>query len=177
MSIEDIIVLPNPILRKPSITVTKVDAAIKELVSKMLETCSLWEKQHPHELCVGLAAIQIAEPQAIFLVRNDEKTKNFAVLINPRSVKKSGKIERDYEGCLSVDGLYGLVPRHTQISLRALDADGREHQTKCGNSGRICARVPRGWDCSYSRAGSFDGRKPRHFRLPRCERKDFECSF
>lgn len=127
MSQKDILTLPNPVLRQSSAVVHKVDDRVHKLIKKMLDTCFDWEKHHPHELCVGLAAVQISELATIFLVRNDDQSKNFAVLINPRAIKKSGKIEVDYEGCLSVAGIYGLVPRYSNISLKALDADGREH--------------------------------------------------
>lgn len=127
MTIKDIITLPNPILRQRSTKVDDVNDGVRKLVDQMLETCFDWEKHHPHELCVGLAAIQIATPSEIFLVRNDDQAKEFAVLINPTSVKPSGKIVMDYEGCLSVKGIYGLVPRPNQITLKALDTSGRQH--------------------------------------------------
>jgi peptide deformylase len=36
----------------------------------------------------------------------------------------------DYEGCLSVNGFYGKVPRHTKVRVKALDVDGNEVRFK-----------------------------------------------
>ena len=51
-------------------------------------------------------------------------------LINPEIVKVEGEIVTDYEGCLSVKDVYGKVPRHSKIRVRALDTEGREVRFK-----------------------------------------------
>lgn len=51
-------------------------------------------------------------------------------LINPEVVKYEGEIVADYEGCLSVQHIYGKVPRHTKVRIKAMDLDGNEVRFK-----------------------------------------------
>ena len=51
-------------------------------------------------------------------------------LINPEVVKYEGEIVTDYEGCLSVQHIYGKVPRHTKVRIKAMDLDGNEVRFK-----------------------------------------------
>ncbi|MHB8666988.1 MAG: peptide deformylase [Burkholderiales bacterium] len=46
------------------------------------------------------------------------------VLINPVLTPLSDDIEEDWEGCLSVPGLRGMVPRHTRLRYQGYDATG-----------------------------------------------------
>ncbi|HVI60868.1 MAG TPA: peptide deformylase, partial [Candidatus Saccharimonadales bacterium] len=50
----------------------------------------------------------------------------FTVFINPEITKRAGQVVADFEGCLSVPNVYGKVPRHTKVRVKALDLDGRE---------------------------------------------------
>jgi peptide deformylase len=45
-------------------------------------------------------------------------------------VKYEGEIITDYEGCLSVSDIYGNVPRHSKIRIKALDINGNEVRFK-----------------------------------------------
>jgi peptide deformylase len=47
------------------------------------------------------------------------------VFINPEVTKYEGKIEYDFEGCLSVPDVYGKVPRYAKVRVRAQDEEGR----------------------------------------------------
>lgn len=88
-----------------------------------------WEAGRPHEVGVALAAIQVDEPLRIIIVRNnfdDKEDKSFSVFINPEIVKREGKPEADFEGCLSVADVYGKVARYPKIRLRALNEEGKE---------------------------------------------------
>jgi peptide deformylase len=88
-----------------------------------------WEASREHEVGVALAAVQIDEPVRIIVIRDNFDNKedhSFSVFINPEIVKAEGKLEEDYEGCLSVKDVYGKVPRHDKIRLRALDENGQE---------------------------------------------------
>ncbi|MEK7095794.1 MAG: peptide deformylase, partial [Patescibacteria group bacterium] len=82
-----------------------------------------------HEVGVALAAIQIDQPYRIIIIRHDfdnKDDKSFSVFINPQIVKKEGDILADYEGCLSVQDIYGKVPRYSKIRMKALDEHGRQ---------------------------------------------------
>lgn len=47
------------------------------------------------------------------------------ILINPVLTPLGDAIEEDWEGCLSVPGLRGVVPRHARLRYRGFDPDGR----------------------------------------------------
>ncbi len=86
-----------------------------------------WEDSREHEVGVALAAIQVDQPLRIVVIRNDfdnKKDKTFTVFINPEITKYEGALEQDFEGCLSVPDLYGKVPRHTKVRVRAQDEAG-----------------------------------------------------
>src|SRR5690606_39622477 len=61
---------------------------------------------------------------------DDKSAREFTALINPEIVKYEGDVVEDYEGCLSVNGVYGRVPRHNRIRVRALDIEGNEVRFK-----------------------------------------------
>lgn len=129
---EDIITLPNPHLRDRSIRVA-IDSQTLQLAQNMIDAALDWEVSRPHEVSAALAAVQIDELKRVIIVRSDfddKSSKDFTILINPEIVKYEGSIVEDYEGCLSVRDIYGKVPRHSKIRVRALDIDGHEVRFK-----------------------------------------------
>jgi len=130
---EDIITLPNPHLREKSSRVRIVTDETKKLVDDMVAASLDWEDSRPHEISAALAAIQIDRLQRVVIVRtdfDDKAIREFTALIDPEIVKYEGEVVADYEGCLSVNGFYGRVPRHTKIRVKALDTDGNEVRFK-----------------------------------------------
>ncbi len=137
----------NPALRSISKEIPADElkgAKIKKLIADMKELLS------KEEFGVALAAVQVGEPVRLFIVsgralargaRNapDEKesklearTSNLEpvppdhVYINPILLKKSrGKVNK-HEGCLSIRGKWGIVPRAEKATIRALDENGKE---------------------------------------------------
>ena len=92
-----------------------------------------WEDSRPHEISAALAAVQIDTLERVIIVRSDfdnKDVRDFIALINPEIVKYEGKLLEDYEGCLSVDGIYGKVKRYERIRVKALDLDGNEVRIK-----------------------------------------------
>lgn len=134
MSKKDLIItLPNPHLSQKSQRVGVVTDEIRKIVADMKAATLDWEKSRPHEVGVALAAIQIDKAYRIIVIRNnfeDKNDKTFTVLINPEVIKREGEIEEDYEGCLSVVDIYGKVPRHSKVRIRALDEQGRQIRVK-----------------------------------------------
>ncbi|MES2876371.1 MAG: peptide deformylase [Patescibacteria group bacterium] len=129
MKKEDIITLPNPHLRTKSAKVFAADDETVQLISDMTAAALDWEDSRPHEISAALAAVQIDRLQRVIIVRSDFEDKadrEFTVLLNPQIVKYEGEIVADYEGCLSIKSIYGKVPRHTKIRVKALDQDGAE---------------------------------------------------
>jgi peptide deformylase len=134
MSIKDrIISLPNKALRQKSKKIAVIDEALQKVIADMKAATLDWEASRPHEVGVALAAIQIDSPYRVVIVRNnfdDKSDRSFSVFINPEVTKLEGRIEEDFEGCLSVKDVYGKVPRHTKVRIRAKDDSGRTVRIK-----------------------------------------------
>jgi peptide deformylase len=133
MKKEDIITLPNPHLRDKSAKVYEINNAITQLIADMTSASLDWEDSRPHEISAALAAVQIDRLDRVIIVRSDfedKATRDFTTLINPEIVKYEGEILKDYEGCLSVNTVYGLVPRNSKIRVKALDIEGNEVRFK-----------------------------------------------
>lgn len=129
MTKDDIITLPNDHLRTKSVRVRIVDDSTKKLIVDMTSAALDWEDSRPHEISAALAAVQIDCLERVVIIRSDFEDKSdreFTVLINPEIIKYEGEVVADYEGCLSVKSVYGKIPRHTKIRVKALDEDGNE---------------------------------------------------
>jgi len=81
----------------------------------------------------GLAAPQIGVPLRVVIFevnRNprypDAETVPYTVLVNPVLQPLGDEQEEGWEGCLSVPGMRGLVPRFRRLRYRGLDIEGRE---------------------------------------------------
>lgn len=133
MKKESIITLPNPHLRQKSQRVFVVDDSTQQLVDDMVSASIDWEQSRPHEISAALAAVQVDHLDRVVIIRNsfeDKADNSFTALINPEIVKFEGDVVEDYEGCLSVSDIYGKVPRHTKIRVKALDTTGNEVRFK-----------------------------------------------
>ncbi len=129
MTKDDIIALPNPHLRQKSQRVGLITPEIKRIVDDMKAATLDWDASRDHEVGVALAAVQIDRLYRIVIVRedySDKKSRDFTVFINPEITKHEGEVVADFEGCLSVPNIYGKVPRHTKVRVKALDLDGQE---------------------------------------------------
>lgn len=129
MKKDDIITLPHPHLRQRSQKVGLITPEIKQIIRDMEDATIDWEASREHEVGVALAAVQVNILYRIVVVRNDfnnKDDKSFAVFINPQITKYEGKIEEDYEGCLSIRDVYGKVPRHSKVRVKATDENGQE---------------------------------------------------
>ena len=129
MTKDDIIALPNPHLRQKSQRVGVVTDEIREIVDQMKAATISWDQSRDHEVGVALAAVQIDKLYKIVVIRNNYDNKEdheFTTFINPEVTKFDGEIIADYEGCLSVPNIYGKVPRHSKVKVKALDIEGKE---------------------------------------------------
>lgn len=129
MKKEDIITLPNPHLREKSAKVHVITDETLALIDEMTSAALDWEDSRPHEISAALAAVQIDRLERAVIVRSDFDDKNareFTTLINPEIIKYEGELISDYEGCLSVGGIYGKVPRYSKIRVKAVDLEGNE---------------------------------------------------
>lgn len=79
---------------------------------------------------IGLAAPQVYQSVRLIMFldaadREDAVDREPVVLINPGIEHMSDEVEYGIEGCLSIPGLQGLVPRHAHIGYRGFSPDGR----------------------------------------------------
>jgi len=128
-----IITTPDPRLRQKSNKVGVIDDEILDIINDMRELSLAWEKEHPYELSAAMAAPQMGVNKRIIIVRDDMDDKsnaNFTALINPEIIKAEGKINRDFEGCLSVPKIYALVDRASKVKIKAKLEDGTEVRIK-----------------------------------------------
>ncbi len=113
-AIPEIVKLGDPILRQVAAPITKINSETREIVEFMIETL---EKARG----LGLAAPQIGVSQRLFVYRVGEETQ---VVINPQILGMKGE-QIGIEGCLSIPGLLGDVPRANELRLKGFDARGR----------------------------------------------------
>lgn len=99
-------------------------ASLRELVADMLDTME-------HENGVGLAAPQIGVDLRVVIFGFDSNSRYpdadavpFTVLVNPVLEPLGDQMEEGWEGCLSVPGLRGWVPRHRRLRYRGCDIEG-----------------------------------------------------
>lgn len=116
----------HPVLARPAAAVADPAAPeIRRLIADMAETMLDLN-------AAGIAAPQVHVPLRIVMFRvtaaraerKDADELPLTVLINPVLTPLGDEMAEDWEGCLSVPGLRGLVPRHTRLRYRALDPEG-----------------------------------------------------
>lgn len=133
MNKDAIITLPNSHLRQKSERVHVITDEVRKLAADMTDASIDWEKSRPHEISAALAAVQVDRLQKVVIVRaefDNKSNQEFIPLINPEVTKYEGNLVTDYEGCLSVSGYYGKVPRYDRIRVKALDINGNEIRIK-----------------------------------------------
>ncbi len=117
MAIRNIRKEDDEILRKKSKEVEVIDDRVKELINDMIETMHKYDG-------VGLAAVQVGILKRIVVIDlYDEKP--ILKLINPVITKTKGKQEVD-EGCLSFPNKYVKVIRPEEVTVEALDENGKK---------------------------------------------------
>jgi peptide deformylase len=114
VSVLDIRVLGDPILRQETTPVGAVDDAIHRLVDDMFETMYVAKG-------IGLAAPQVGRLERVAVIDVGER-EPFAI-INPEVVAAEGKVKGE-EGCLSIPEVYGDVERASRVVVRALGRNG-----------------------------------------------------
>jgi len=111
---------PNSILRKKCQEVKEVNEEIKKLVDDMIETM---EKNDG----AGLAAPQVGVLKRVIVVETEKGPVGF---VNPKIVKKSKETEIDWEGCLSIPGIFLKIKRWKGIEAEALNQEGKRIRVK-----------------------------------------------
>ncbi|HAR63101.1 MAG: peptide deformylase [Candidatus Margulisiibacteriota bacterium] len=105
----------DPLIRKKSKAIDRITPELKSLAKDMLET--MYSASG-----VGLAAVQVGFLQRMVVIDVSENRNEPLVLINPRIVSSSGKVPSK-EGCLSVQGIEGVVARKERVVVKARNID------------------------------------------------------
>jgi len=115
----------HPSLREKAKPVENVGTPeLRALVADMKETMAAKNG-------AGLAAPQIGVGQRVVIFGVDHNPRYpdaepvpFTVLVNPKIVMLTRDVESDWEGCLSVPGMRGVVPRYTRLRYTGTDEEG-----------------------------------------------------
>ncbi len=123
MSKRNIVIEPDPILRKKSNNLEKVDNELRKLMDDMLETMYAAPG-------IGLAAVQIGILKRLIVIditKNDEK-KDPLFLINPEIISKSSNTSTYEEGCLSLPGHFAEIERPAECQVNYIDYNGKKKE-------------------------------------------------
>ena len=129
MSISAIAQLGASVLRSQSQPVAKIyDARIIDLIDSLIATATAHKG-------VGIAAPQISQSYRLFIVASHPSdryphapTMPPTAMINPRILSHSEELVKDWEGCLSVPNVRGLVPRYREIEVEYTTQHGELKQ-------------------------------------------------
>jgi len=129
----EIVIEPNPILRKKSENLEKVDDELRRLLDDMLETMY----SAPG---IGLAAVQVGILKRLIVIdiTKEKDKKNPHFLINPEIISKSKNTTIYEEGCLSLPGHYAEIERPAECHIKYIDYNGKEKEIKASGLLSTC---------------------------------------
>lgn len=124
-----VIELGHPVLRRVAQSVEEARREnLQPLMDQLIETARQANG-------VGIAAPQVGTSERLFIVAS-RPTPRYphapvmepTVMINPQILNHSSERVKDWEGCLSVPGVRGLVPRYRAIAVEYTGRDGQRYQ-------------------------------------------------
>jgi peptide deformylase len=126
MALLPIIQLGNPILRQKAAEVEDIqDETVQKLIDDLMTTVA-------ESNGVGIAAPQIAQSYRVMIVASRPNPRyphaphmEPTAMINPHIIAHSSTVIKDWEGCLSIPGIRGLVPRYEAIEVEYTDRNGK----------------------------------------------------
>ena len=123
MAKKQILIIPDPLLRKVSDPVSSVNTEIKNLMDDMLETMYAAPG-------IGLAAVQIGVLKRIIVIdlSKDGEKKNPLFIVNPEITFKSNELISYEEGCLSIPNQFAEVKRPSSCKVNFLDYNGKKKE-------------------------------------------------
>jgi peptide deformylase len=124
MAIRPVLKMGHPLLRQVAAPVVQFDQELQSLIGDMDETMRAMSG-------AGIAAPQIGVSQRVVIFEVKEnprypqvKPVPYTVLVNPELTPLADEMEEGWEGCLSVPGMRGLVPRYHRLRYRGFDQFG-----------------------------------------------------
>lgn len=130
MALLPILQYPDPRLYTVAAAIPAVNEEIRRLIKNMADTMYAAPG-------VGLAATQVDDHRRLLIVDISETHDQLQVFINPEILSSSGTATCE-EGCLSVPGIFESVARAEQISVSALDAQGRRFTLEAAGLLAVC---------------------------------------
>jgi len=134
MALREVLKFPDPRLKQVSKPIDEITDEIRELARDMCDVMY-------DEPGIGLAAPQVGAPVRMFVIdtewTEEEGSKSPSVLINPEFVRTEGTITWE-EGCLSVPDFTAEVERAAEVTIKALDLDGKEIVEECTGLRAVC---------------------------------------
>jgi len=122
MALREVLKFPDPRLKQVSEPITEITDELRELARDMCEVMY-------DEPGIGLAAPQVGAPVRMFVIDTEwgeeGGVRNPTVMINPEFMHRDGKIVWE-EGCLSVPDYVSDVERASNVTIKAMDLDGKE---------------------------------------------------
>lgn len=127
--LQPIIELGNPLLRQRSHPIEDVSGdRTQQLIAHLL---AIVKRSNG----VGIAAPQVGENVRLFIVASRPNPRypyapemEPTAMINPRILSHSQETEKGWEGCLSIPGIRGLVPRYQAIEVEYIGQDNQIHR-------------------------------------------------
>jgi peptide deformylase len=125
MSVREVLRMGHPMLRERAKPVEKLATReLRELIQDMKDTMASLNG-------AGLAAPQIGVSQRVVIFGVEQNPRYpdaeevpFTVLVNPKITLLTREVEEGWEGCLSVPGMRGVVPRYTKLRYTGFDQEG-----------------------------------------------------
>ncbi len=124
MAVLPIITLPDPLLRKTSAPIERVDEELQRLIDDMFET--MYDAPG-----VGLAAVQVGVPRRLVVLDvggETEDERRPLVLINPEIVRLGPDMRMHEEGCLSIPDVRIEIERPSTAVVRFTDREGKARE-------------------------------------------------
>ena len=126
----DILIYPDPVLRRRAAPVAEVDGEVARLVDRLFET--MYEAPG-----IGLAATQVDVHRRVVVIDVSEDNDSPLTLINPELLVTEGMGEMQ-EGCLSIPGVYETIKRPERVRVAAVDREGQPFELDAEGLLAVC---------------------------------------
>ena len=130
MTALNVLIYPEDHLKVVCDPVVNVNDETRNIIDDMFDT--MYQQEG-----IGLAAPQVDILQRIVTIDIEGDKQHQLVLINPEIMNSSGETGIE-EGCLSLPGLRGFVPRKEKVTVKALNRDGEEFVLEADELLAIC---------------------------------------
>ncbi len=132
MAVLDILVYPEPRLRRIAKPVVDFNADIQTMVDDMAQTMYAAPG-------IGLASIQVGLPFSIIVIDVSQEQRDLKVLINPEIIAATGEQVIE-EGCLSFPGYFAEVQRARWVRFRAQNVNGETYESEADGLLAVCVQ-------------------------------------